>query len=35
MPQYEPDGYNMVIPVRLDKGTRARAALAKATGGEK
>lgn len=34
MPQYEPDGYNMVIPVRVDKGTRAKAALAKATGGE-
>jgi len=34
MPQYEPDGYNMVIPVRVDKGTRARAALAKATEGE-
>ena len=34
MPQYEPNGYKMVTPVRVDKGTRARAALAKAIGGK-
>jgi len=34
MPQYEPDGYKMVTPIHADKGTRARAAIAKATGGE-
>ena len=34
MPQYEPDGYKLVTPVLADKGTRAKAAIAKATGGE-
>ena len=32
-PQYEPDGYKMVTPALADKGMRARAAIAKATGG--
>ena len=30
MPQYEPDGYKLVTPVLADKGTRAKAAIAKA-----
>ena len=34
MPQYEPDGYKLVTPVLADKGTRAKAAIAKATGEE-
>ena len=34
MPQYEPDGYKLVTPVLADKGTRAKAAIAKETGGE-
>jgi len=34
MPQYEPDGYKMVTPIHADKGTRARAVIAKATGSE-
>ena len=32
MPQYEPDGYKLVTPVLADKGTKAKAAIAKATG---
>ena len=34
LPQYEPDGYKLVTPVLADKGTRAKTAIAKATGEE-